>query len=44
MAKMAEIGDEDLDSQLLCYEPEALNIEKGLPVMAKDKFKQGVYY
>ena len=37
-------SDEDLNSQLLCHEPNALNVETGLPVMAKDKFKQGVYY
>lgn len=37
-------SEEDLNSQLLCHEPNALNVETGLPVMAKDKFKQGVYY
>ncbi len=37
-------SEEDLNSQLLCHEPDALNVETGLPVMAKDKFKQGVYY
>ena len=26
------------------HEPNALNVETGLPVMPKDKFKQGVYY
>ena len=36
--------EEDLNSQLLCHEPDALKVETGLPVMAKDKFKQGVYY
>ncbi len=36
--------EEDLNSQLLCHEPNALKVETGLPVMAKDKFKQGVYY
>jgi hypothetical protein len=33
-----------LDSQLLCLEPDALNIETGLPVINKDKLKEGVYY
>ncbi len=37
-------GEEELNSQLLCHEPDALNVETGLPVMSKDKFKQGVYY
>ena len=37
-------AEEDLNSQLLCHEPDALNVETGLPVMPKDKFKQGVYY
>ncbi len=37
-------SEEDLNSQLLCHEPDALNVETGLPVMSKDKFKQGVYY
>ena len=35
---------EALESQLLCYEPNALNIETGLPTIDKAKFKQGVYY
>ncbi len=34
----------ELNSQLLCHEPDALNIDTGLPVISKDKFKQGVYY
>jgi len=34
----------EVDSQLLCYEPDALKIDGGLPTMSKDKFKQGVYY
>ncbi len=37
-------SEEDLNSQLLCYEPDALNIETGLPSIDKDKFKQGVDY
>lgn len=36
--------DEDLKSQLLVNEPDALNVESGLPTIDKDKFKQGVYY
>jgi hypothetical protein len=33
-----------LDSQLLCFEPDALNVDTGLPVISKDKLKEGVYY
>ena len=44
LAELAKPGDQDLDSQLLCYEPDALNIDTGLPVISKDRFKQGVYY
>ena len=40
-----DVPDNDaLESQLLCHEPDALNIERGLPTIPKDKFKQGVYY
>jgi adenylylsulfate reductase subunit B len=40
-----EVPDEEaLNSQLLCYEPDALNIDTGLPTISKDKFKKGVYY
>ncbi len=44
VADLAVPGEDDLNSQLLCHEPDSLNVETGLPVMAKDKFKQGVYY
>ncbi|MDT8388151.1 MAG: adenylyl-sulfate reductase subunit beta [Thiogranum sp.] len=44
LAELARPSDEDLNSQLLWSEPDALNIDTGLPVMAKEKFKQGVYY
>lgn len=44
LAELARPSDDDLNSQLLWSEPEALNVDTGLPVMAKDKFKQGVYY
>jgi adenylylsulfate reductase subunit B len=44
LADLAVPGDEAFDSQLLCHEPDALNIEQGLPTISKDKFKQGVYY
>ena len=37
-------SDEMFESQLLCYEPDALNIETGLPTIDKSKFKLGVYY
>jgi adenylylsulfate reductase subunit B len=45
--KLAELEAPDaeaLESPLLCYEPDALQIEGGLPKISKDKFKQGVYY
>ena len=44
LAELAEPTQEEVDSQLLCHEPDALNIERGLPIMDKSKFKQGVYY
>jgi adenylylsulfate reductase subunit B len=37
-------SEEDVNSQLLWAEPEWLKVEGGLPVISKDKFKQGVYY
>ena len=45
--KLADLdvpSEEALESELLCYEPDALNIERGLPTIDKSKFKQGVYY
>ena len=45
--KLADLevpSQDDLDSQLLCFEPDALNVETGLPVISKDKLKEGVYY
>ena len=40
-----EVPDQEaMESQLLCHEPDALNVEQGLPTIDKDKFKQGVYY
>lgn len=44
LAELARPGAEDLNSQLLWSEPAALNIDTGLPVILKEKFKQGVYY
>lgn len=44
LAELARPSDQDLNSQLLWSEPDALNIDTGLPVISKDKFKQGVYY
>jgi adenylylsulfate reductase subunit B len=44
LAEMARPSEEDLNSQLLWSEPDALNIDTGLPVISKNKFKQGVYY
>jgi len=48
--KIPHLGDlpvpsgEDLISQRLCYEPEALKTDGELPVVDKKQFKQGVYY
>ena len=45
--KLAELeapNKEALDSQLLFFEPDGLNIDTGLPEMKKERFKQGVYY
>ena len=44
LAELAEPTQEEVDSQLLWSEPDALNIERGLPEIDKSKFKQGVYY
>lgn len=44
LAELAKPSDQELNSQLLWSEPDALNIDTGLPVISKDKFKQGVYY
>ena len=44
LAELPKPSDQDMQSQLLCYEPAALNIDTGLPQISKDKFKQGVYY
>jgi len=44
LAELAEPTSEEVDSQLLVFEPEALNIDRGLPEIDKNKFKQGVYY
>ena len=44
LAELARPSAEDLDSQLLWSEPDALHVDTGLPVISKDKFKQGVYY
>ncbi len=45
--KLSELeipNKESLDSQLLCFEPDFLKIETGLPKMKRERFKQGVYY
>ena len=45
--KLAELevpNKEELDSQLLCFEPDMLNVDTGLPVLKKEQLKQGVYY
>ena len=45
--KLSELetpNKEALNSQLLCFEPDFLKIETGLPEMKRERFKQGVYY
>ena len=45
--KLAELevpNKEALDSQLLCFEPDMLKVDAGLPVLKKEQLKQGVYY
>jgi len=45
--KLAELetpNKEALDSQLLCFEPDMLNVDTGLPTLKKEQLKQGVYY
>ena len=45
--KLAELeipNKEALDSQLLCFEPNFLKIDTGLPELKKERLKQGVYY
>jgi adenylylsulfate reductase subunit B len=44
LAELPKPDDKALDDPLLCYEPDALLVDGGLPTIAKDKFKQGVYY
>ncbi len=44
LADLPVPDEEEFTSQLLCYEPDALNIDEGLPMIDKAKFKQGVYY
>ena len=40
-----EIPDQEaLNSQLLCFEPEGLNVDTGLPELKKERLKKGVYY
>ena len=45
--KLAELeapNKEALASQLLCFEPDMLNVDTGLPTLKKEQLKQGVYY
>ena len=45
--KLAELeipDKEALDSQLLCLDPDLLNVDTGLPALKKERLKQGVYY
>ena len=45
--KLAELeipDKEALNSQFLCFEPDLLNVDTGLPTLKKEQLKQGVYY
>ena len=44
IADLPKPTEEEVSSQLLCYEPGGLNVKDGLPTIDKSKFKQGVYY
>jgi len=44
LADLPVPSEDEVNSQLLCYVPDALNVDTWLPVMDKSKFKQGVYY
>ncbi|NKC11397.1 MAG: adenylyl-sulfate reductase subunit beta [Gammaproteobacteria bacterium] len=44
LAELAAPSEEEVKSQHLSFEPDALNVEEGLPVIDKSRFKQGVYY
>ena len=44
LAELEKPDKEALDSELLCFEPDMLNFDSGLPELKKDQLKQGVYY
>jgi adenylylsulfate reductase subunit B len=44
LAELPAPSEEQVKSQHLVYEPDALNVEEGLPTIDKSRFKQGVYY
>jgi adenylylsulfate reductase, subunit B len=44
LASMPPPTEDEVNSQLLSFEPGGLNVEQGLPTIDKSKFKQGVYY
>ncbi len=44
LAELKEQNKEALDSQLLCFEPDMLNVDTGLSTLKKEQLKQGVYY
>ena len=44
LADLPAPTEDEVNSQLLCYEPNGLNIDTGLPTIDKSRFKQGVYY
>jgi len=44
LAELEKPDKEALDSELLCFEPDLLNVDTGLPTLKKEQLKQGVYY
>ena len=44
LAELEKPDKEALDSELLCFEPDMLNVDTGLPTLKKEQLKQGVYY
>jgi len=44
LSELSVPSADEFKSQLLCYEPDALNIEEGLHTMKNLTLKEGVYY
>jgi len=41
-AELPPPGDDEFDSQVLAHEPDALNIQGGVPTLTPDQFRKGV--